>query len=153
MRYFIDAGLSLLPPAMDTVEARAMLYAIGLQESRFEHRKQINGTARGFWQFERNGIQGVMDHPASAAHIADVIETLKIKPLMEVFVAVAYNDALACALARLLLWTLPGSLPKQNETDKGWNQYIAAWRPGRPRPETWPDNFRRGWELALADKV
>ena len=37
----LDPALALLPPSMDTVRARMMLLAIGLQESRFEHRRQI----------------------------------------------------------------------------------------------------------------
>ena len=35
--------------------ADVLLLAIGLQESRFEHRQQIGGPARSFWQFERGG--------------------------------------------------------------------------------------------------
>lgn len=61
----IEPALRLLPPAMDTVKARVMLLAIGLQESAFAARRQAgNGPARGFWQFElgtpqsRGGVWG-----------------------------------------------------------------------------------------------
>ena len=37
----VNEALRLLPPAMDSKEARVMLYAIGLQESRFTHRAQV----------------------------------------------------------------------------------------------------------------
>ena len=47
----LDPAAKLLP-GMDSAKARVMLLAIGLQESRFEHRRQIGGPARGFWQFE-----------------------------------------------------------------------------------------------------
>ena len=51
----IIPGLKLLPPKFDTPEARVMMLAIGMQESRFLHRKQIGGPARGFFQFEEGG--------------------------------------------------------------------------------------------------
>lgn len=54
-------GLELLPAKMDTPKARVMMLAIGMQESRFEHRKQIGGPARGFFQFEEaGGVRGVL---------------------------------------------------------------------------------------------
>ena len=53
MRDAVRPALALLPAAMNTPQARCMLLAIGLQESRFVHRRQIGGPARGFWQFER----------------------------------------------------------------------------------------------------
>jgi hypothetical protein len=48
---FDDAAKLL--PFMDSPKARVLSAAIGHQESRFIHRRQINGPARGFWQFER----------------------------------------------------------------------------------------------------
>ena len=45
--YTLPAALSLLPPRMDTPLARRYVLAIALQESRFEHRRQIGGPARG----------------------------------------------------------------------------------------------------------
>ena len=47
----VGQALALLPSAMDTPQAHCMLLAIGLQESRFVHRRQIGGPACGFWQF------------------------------------------------------------------------------------------------------
>ena len=49
----VRPAMALLPARMDTPEADCMLLAIGLQESRFVHRRQIGGPARGFWQFEK----------------------------------------------------------------------------------------------------
>src|SRR5690606_38643231 len=64
---------ALLPSRMDSDRATVMLLAIGLQESRFEHRRQIKGPARGFWQFERGrGVRGVLTHPATAALAREV---------------------------------------------------------------------------------
>ena len=55
LRTNVLPGMALLPDRMDTPEARVMMLAIGLQESRFVHRRQIKGPARGFWQFEQGG--------------------------------------------------------------------------------------------------
>ena len=68
----VSEALHNLPAKMDTAQARVMLYAIGLQESRFTHRYQVlntpgaKGPARGFWQFEKGGgCKGVVNHDAS----------------------------------------------------------------------------------------
>ena len=147
MRNFILPGLRYLPADMRSPEAMAMLFAIGMQESRFEYRFQIGGPARGFFQFEENGgIAGVLAHPATGDIIRGVCFALIITPTKEdCYDAVAYNDPLAVCFARLLLWTLTDSLPGMNEYDKGWTQYLAAWRPGRPRIDTWKSYFNTAW--------
>lgn len=140
-------ALSLLPAKMDTPEARAMVLAIFMQESRLEHRVQIGGPAHGFGQFEfGGGIRGVLNHPASQSHIQSVLSVLRydFHPQTS-YDAIVHNDVLAVCYARLLLWTLPQSLPKQGEIQEGWNQYIAAWRPGRPHRETWDAFYIAAW--------
>jgi hypothetical protein len=71
LHYTLPAAAELLPPAMmKSPRAWAMLLAIGLQESKFLHRRQVVdakkhtfGPARGFWQFERGGgTAGVLQH-------------------------------------------------------------------------------------------
>ena len=149
LKTFILPGLALLPPGMDSPEARAMLYAIGMQESlRFKHRRQVGGPAHGFWQFERGGgISGVLGHAATRGHILKVCAELVISPTEdECYEAVTYNDPLACCFARLLLWTLPTSLPLRDGSQRGWEQYLSAWRPGKPHPETWEGYFKEAWE-------
>jgi hypothetical protein len=79
----IDPALALLPPAMDSPEARCLLLAIGAQESGFRDRRQIiqvkrggklvavaEGPAKSFWQGERGGgmVRGVRLHPATAKY-------------------------------------------------------------------------------------
>lgn len=75
----INPALALLPASMDTPEARIMLLAIGLQESRFEHRRQLvgnpprpTGPAKSFWQAEQGGgmVHGVRLHVATRAAAA-----------------------------------------------------------------------------------
>ena len=146
--HIFPAAFSLLPEKMDTPEARAMLLAIGLQESRFEHRVQIGGPAHGYWQFERGGgVRGVLRHPSSETHAKHVCSVLNYRAESdEVYRAIVDNDVLACCFARLLLWTLPGSLPGAAEAQEGWEQYIDAWRPGKPHRETWDGFYERAWK-------
>ncbi len=144
---FIVPGLKYLPSEMDSPQARAMLLAIGFQESRFEHRKQIGGPANSFWQFERGGgVVGIIKHPAVSEIARNVCRELVIPFIpSECYEAIVYNDILACCFARLLLYTLPDELPEKGESEKGWQQYISAWRPGKPRRESWDAYFNVAW--------
>lgn len=149
---FLEIGivpaLSLLPDAMDTPEARALLLTIALQESQCKYRRQVNGPARSFLQFERAGIIGVLNHRASARHSKTVCDVLEIEWHRDaVYTAIEFQDVLACALGRLLLWTDPTPLPQEGEVDLAFNAYLSTWRPGTPRPGTWPDHFSRAWAI------
>ena len=55
----IEPTLRILPPMMTSDAAKAMLLAIGMQESRLTHRKQIGGPAMGLWQFVSNTAGGL----------------------------------------------------------------------------------------------
>lgn len=143
----LEPALKLLPANMDSLAARAMVISICLQESRLEHRRQIGGPARGYAQFEQGGgVRGVLTHPASKPHIEAVCAALDYEPEPEAcYIAIEHNDILAAAFARLLLWTLPDPLPAANEVEKAWRQYIAAWRPGKPHPASWPRCYSQAW--------
>lgn len=141
----IEPAQSLLPARMDTPAARVMLLAIGLQESRFVHRRQIGGPARGFWQFEkgsrasRGGVWGVCLHPASKGHLAVLCKARSVACDPDaIYAALEYDDVLAAGVARLLLWTDPKVLPAVGDADAGLALYLRTWRPGRPHPQTWP---------------
>lgn len=141
----ITPALALLPARMDTAEARVMLLAIGLQESRFTHRQQIGGPARGFWQFEkgtrasRGGVWGVFLHAASKNHLASLCRARSVACDPDaIYAALEYDDVLAAGVARLLLWTDPKALPQIGEADAAWALYQRTWRPGKPHPQTWP---------------
>ena len=149
----IDPALDLLPARMDSPEARVMLLAIGLQESRFTHRRQVGGPARGFWQFEKGGgVRGVLRHPASAQHANMLCSVRGVTNTADrVYDALEHDDILAAGFARLLLWTDPQALPMRG--DDGWALYLRTWRPGKPHPHTWADfwlaaqEFVRGGDL------
>ena len=134
----IIPGLKLLPEKMDTPEARGMLLVIGMQESRFLHRKQINGPARGFFQFEEGGgVRGVLKHPSTKRIIQDVIFKLGIAA-DECYNCLSEDDDLAAAFARLLLYTDPKPLPSlTSDPGESWDYYMRTWRAGRPHRETW----------------
>ena len=135
----VRPALALLPSAMDTPPAHCMLLAIGLQESRFVHRRQIGGPARGFWQFEQGGgVRGVLAHPASAALARQVCQTRGVPPTApSVYSRLELDDVLAAAFARLLLWTDPARLPRTGDADAAWALYLRTWRPGKPHRQTW----------------
>lgn len=150
-RRVIPAAFDVLPAVMRSPQATAMLLAIALQESKAEHRRQLGGgPARGFWQFERGGLTGVRQHSASHDHFAAAMDVLCYAPTTPTTVlqsVLADNDVLACVAARLLLWTLPDALPGSDNPSAGYSQYIDAWRPGKPRPKDWPENYARAWYL------
>lgn len=161
LRYSLPAALTVLPPAMNTPAARAMLLAIGLQESRFLHRRQTNyGPARGFWQFEKAGVRGVVHHIKTRGHMNEALRALRyehlIKPpsfqIADLHDAIEHNDVLACVFARLLLWTLPGALPGPDQAATAWAQYLDGWRPGKPHQKTWAVLYAEAWERVTSDQ-
>ncbi|KWR74220.1 hypothetical protein ACUXAV_000181 [Cupriavidus metallidurans] len=147
----IEPALRLLPPAMDTVKARVMLLAIGLQESAFAARRQAgNGPARGFWQFElgtpqsRGGVWGVFLHVASRPHLERLCLARRVAFQPEaIHRAIEVDDVLAAGVARLLLFTDPFALPSVTEQQAAWDLYARTWRPGKPHPKNWPANHAR----------
>lgn len=150
VRSAVSKALFSLPPAMTSPEARVMLYAIGLQESRFTHRFQVvqgrpgaKGPARGFWQFERGGgCKGVVEHPASRYWMAKVCAERNVPfNATAIWNAIETDDVLAAAAARLLLFTDPKKLPAVGDEKGAWNLYIRTWRPGKPHVKTWPELY------------
>lgn len=122
----------LLPAKFDGQVARVMLLAIGLQESGFEHRLQQGGPARSYWQFEQGGgIKGVLEHPASKAYARAFCGLRAVAPVAsDVYGAFLSDDLLACAFARLLLWTDAAPLPVLGDWQGAWEYYHRNWRPG-----------------------
>lgn len=150
LRFIVPCAYSVLPKSMHSERATAMLLAIGAQESRFLYRRQTHGPARGFWQFERDGgITGVMQHPRTRGPLATALTELRYARVIDdphaLHDVVEHNDIVACVFARLLLWTLPSALPTRDEPGRGWDQYLNAWRPGKPHRETWTSYFVEAW--------
>lgn len=149
VRAAVNKALYLLPHQMHTPEARVMIYAIGLQESRFEHRRQLIkkggqllplGPAKGWFQFERGGgCKGVVEHPASRYWMHHVCQARGVAfNATAIWNAIEHDDVLAAAAARLLLFTDPRKLPALGDEAGAWNLYMRTWRPGKPHRATWP---------------
>lgn len=151
LKFTLPAAYSLLPERMAAPAASALLLAIGLQESQFLARRQSGtGPARGFWQFERGGVAGVMHHPTAAPLLSAALYALRYEKAVNnpsmVTALLEDNDTLAAVVARLLLYTLPDVLPVRETPAIAWKQYLAGWRPGKPIAATWEANFGEGWD-------
>lgn len=148
----IDGALALLPEQMDSHEARVMLWAIGLQESRFTHRRQIGGPARGFWQFEDgrlSALAGLLRLDSTAGHMDTLAEARCVRPERSaIYRQLEHDDILAAGVARLLLWSDPQRLPRIGDADGAWALYLRTWRPGKPHPRTWANLYSQALELA-----
>lgn len=135
----VEPGLSLLPGYMTSDCAKIWLMTIAGQETNLQARAQkvAKGPppALGFWQFEQAGVDAVLRSQAKLAQ--GILETWDI-PVSEAHAALQYNDPVACAFARLLLWSDPAPLPLASDTAAGWNAYLKTWRPGKPDAARWP---------------
>jgi hypothetical protein len=142
---------ALLGHRFDSLPARAMLWAIGRQEGRMFHRRQVGGPARGLWQFERGGgTRGVLTHPASDDHAKRLCEARKVGAIAAaVYPKLEHDDVLACGFARLLLYTDPKPLPAPIAANEqaAWDYYVRNWRPGKPHRDTWGDFWKEAVEM------
>lgn len=162
----ISPALSLLPERMDSREARLMLLAICLHESGgLRFRRQVayyrdgvpvHGPARGFPNFERIGVAGVLEHRASKGPARAFVKAL-VYPFDAGVLhhACEHNDVLSLGLARLNLWTLPRALPQWGDPKEAFGQYIAVWRPGAYTKGSANERGKlrarwdRNWKIAL----
>ena len=147
---FVNPGMGLLPEKMRTPQAQAMLLAIGLQESGFATTVQYGGgPAHSYWQFERGGgVKGVLGHPASKDLAAAVCKERGVAvDAMSVWQAMAKDQVLSAALARLLLWTDAASIPGlvSENGPASWMMYLRNWRPGKPHEAAWQGH----WDAAI----
>ena len=163
----IDPALALLPAAMGGDGSRVELLTIGLQESRFVHRRQMvgnpprpTGPAKSFWQGELGGgmVRGIRLHPATAARAAALcVESGVPNNDTAIWNAIENDDRLAAGRARLLLWSDPGPMPAVDDEEGAWALYLRTWRPGAwsrgsqaeraDLREKWARNHRSAREL------
>jgi hypothetical protein len=152
----IRPAMEQLLPALDSPEARVLLVAIGLQETRFQTRRQYgDGPARGYWQFELGGgVHGIMEHRMTRLLLADICEIREVKyDARTIWRALEFDDLLACACARLLLFSDPKRLPALGKGGEAWDYYIANWRPGRPHVRTWNGYYAQALEAVYDHPV
>ena len=141
------ADLVLMP---SSPKADVLVMTIAGQESAWEHRRQIGigqyfpqkVGARGYWQFESTwggpvALNDVIQK--SSLQLAAICAYLEIpSDELTLYEAIAWNDTLACAMARLMLWQDPKPLPEVGDKVASWDYYNRNWRPGAPHPQTWP---------------
>ena len=153
LQLVIRPTLAFMGGKYATVPAQHMLVATGLQESAFDHRKQIGGPAHSYWQFERAGVKGVLMHRATGNFAIHLCRELDHPEDLEgVYQAMQQDAILACVFARLLLYTDPKPLPLTKED--GWGYYLRLWRPGKPHPTKWPANWMRAEQaIKLAKEI
>jgi len=154
LAFVYPAAFALLPPEMDAPEARALMVAIGFQESGFSDRYQVldsgvKGAGRGFYQFELGGgVAGVLAHPSTRAIALHVLNELHYPPdARSCYVALEHSDILAACFARLLLRTDRDDLPGPSGALRAWKIYERTWRPGTPHYDSWTANHARAWSL------
>lgn len=136
----IAPAMALLPAGMDSPRARAMLLVIGLQESGFQHRRQLVGNpprpvgpAKSYWQAEQGGgmVHGVRLHASTRVAAARLYAARGVAANdRAIWDAVEQDDVLAAGLARLLLWTDPKALPALEDVHGAFDLYLRTWRPG-----------------------
>jgi hypothetical protein len=145
----IDPALRLLPNNFDSPSARAMMMAIAWQESRLQERTQLErGPARGYPQFELGGVTGVLRHPATAPLAAAFVNELDYSDLSpaELHATMQWDTVLMAGMTRLNLWWHAAPLPSAWQRDAGWAYYLFCWRPGKPKPLSWPESWTVGWD-------
>lgn len=131
--------MSSIQVTLDSPKARCMLLAIAGQESGWTDRVQVpGGEARGFWQCEQTGALAGVSFGAQFPTLVKVCGLYSIPTsLTSMFEALAWNDQLAYAVARLALWMDPQALPAIGDIDSAWETYLRVWRPGKPSRERW----------------
>ena len=142
----LDPALTFLagiePNIQPTDEARVLLLAIGLQESGLTAERQINGPARGLWQFESEGVADVFFHAVAGRVAQRVCAALGVAPtLTSVYQALDSNVRLAACFARLLLWTDPKPLPPVGLAAEAYVYYAGLWRHVWYRRSAWGRNY------------
>lgn len=144
LRTAINPAFTLLPPRMESEQARVMMLGITLQEADGVYRVQKGGgPAHGLWQFEEGGsVHGVMTHHATKGYAGVLCASRRCMwDERAVWEALARDDILAAAFARLLLYTHPHPLPEVDASeDETWDYYKFLWRPGKPRRVDWSAN-------------
>lgn len=147
-------ALMHLPSTMHSSNALVMLLAIGLHESAFIHRQQLQGPAKGFWQFEKNGgVYGVLNHRSTQRHALALCYQQQVfdqgvtwvdrTGVHLSYMQLAKDDILAAGFARLLLWSDPQPLPAIGDQQAAWQLYLRTWRPGKPRATAWPLSYQQ----------
>lgn len=73
-----------------------------------------------------------------------VCDARQVPPIAErVYSALEHDDVLAAALARLLLWSDPASLPSLGDEAGAWACYQRHWAVDEVARRDWPAHYQR----------
>lgn len=160
----LPQAYALLPnkPAISSPAASILLLATGLQESKFEHRRQMIkkdgrlqplGPAAGFWQFEDGKMGGIVHVMTMASTKADAERICRARGVpfnsKAIWEAFQHDDVLAACFARLNYWTRPEATPAPGNPQKAWDMYVKTWHPGQPHRETWDGYYSQAMQVVL----
>lgn len=155
MRYVVDPAASFMAsitgwkPVMSR-ESCVLLVTCAGQETSWSQRRQVDGTARGYWQFEKDGaVAELFQKTPDDLRVVCVGLDIPYDPAT-VYDALAWNDILACSMARLLLWQDPAPLPALGDEAGAWNYYQRNWKPGTPRRESWAARYAQAQVMVAA---
>lgn len=142
---------SAITPALETLgdkfqgpRAEVMLLTMAQQESGLRATQQIGGgPGRGLWMFEPEAVGDVLTRQTSKFYAALFCESCGVPVEADaVYAAFLTNDVLAAGFARLKLWNDPSPLPQVGDSVAAWSAYTRIWRPGKPKPDSWPTFYR-----------
>jgi hypothetical protein len=168
MHEIVRPGLKFLTEVAGTPSddrAIVLVMTIAGQESDWAARRQIGigqyhpqtVGARGYWQFESTwggpvAINTVMQ--STPRQLDAVCKHLEIpNDELTLYEAIAWNDQLACCMARLLLWQDPAALPEVGDIWAGWDYYKRNWEPGAPHPDQWPIRYDQAMTAMLTTPI
>lgn len=150
---------NIINPTLRLMEQRAgirynayaenLLLAIALQESNLMARIQgpnDAGPARSFWQFEKIGVVDVFQRQKQPLQVMCSALVLPCAP-GQLHLMMAYNDAIACVIARLTLRLDHRPLDVASTPSDAWDYYVKNWRPGKPHRDRWDGH---SWPVACA---
>lgn len=151
----IRPGLAWLGKPFDSPEAACQLLAQGMHESGYRYRyqrdslgRELPTLARGYWQFELDGVRAATTHRANGwigGKLADLgYGGADDRALHH---AVAHSELLMLLLARAMLWWVPEALPAIGDRDGAYAYYLRAWNPGARRKDAWGRDYARACAL------
>ena len=142
-------------PAVISREAEVMLLGIAHQESGMRHRQQVNGPARGYFQFEKNGgLAGILGHARTGPMAEKFVESLDLpNDIHRLWDILPFSEILQVGFARLLLWSDNAPLPRIGDKDGAWATYLRIWRPGKPHRARWDAAYAGAVELARTEPL
>lgn len=143
----IQHPAEMLYPAPVFLPTSLLLLTIAGVETAWGARVQVpGGQARGFWQCQKDGaIANAMARRLLTCR--RVCDTLCVPcDIDTIFEAIAWNDALAFAIARVALDCDPNPIPSIGDAQNAWATYLRVWRPGKPSE----DRFMLAYHEALA---